>query len=426
MKKTILLAGLAGLLAAAPALAGDEPLVITTKGDGSGYVYTTGDGDGDDVRVIVKGDNGGVVVLSDNDKAGARTLRMQSNDGRMVFETEPDADKPWLGILLTTTDEGVEINSVMEGSPAERAGLRAGDLITSVDGRDLTDPESRGGLLDDKKPGDRVRFTVIREGKEERLRARLDSHPGRVEFELDEDMGAFGMAGNVLGNLGSLRSLESLKKLEGLKGLSYLPLFDCDDDDAPCNPTILSFLTRSKPRLGVVLESLSPQLAEFFEVSEGHGMLVKEVLEDSVAERAGLKAGDVLLEIDDTKITNLGDVREALREIEKGDAIRVEVMRRGSRESFRAEIDSDPSPASGFDFSFGPGTTLESQGQQGALRRDALEAYQRAVEASSRKRGDSAAAVASEAYARELAERRALEESAAAAKKSRGAAERTF
>ena len=122
-------------------------------------------------------------------------------DGRVLFETEPDADRPWLGVLLTTTDDGVEINSVMDGSPADRAGLQVGDLIVRVDDRDLTDSSTRGGLLDDKEPGDRIRFTVLRDGKEETLRTKLDSHPGRVEFEIDEEMGAFGMAGNALGLL---------------------------------------------------------------------------------------------------------------------------------------------------------------------------------------------------------------------------------
>ncbi len=421
MKTKMILAGLAGVLVAGGALAGNGKSAASK----SSYAFTTSDDGDGSVRIVVGGEgSGNVVVITGKDGERSKTLRMRSKDGRMLFETEPDPDKPWLGVLLTFTDEGVELNSVMQGSPADKAGLQAGDLIVKVDGRDMTDTKGRGGLLENSKPGDRLRFTVLRDGEEERLRVKLGSHPGRVEFEVDEDMGAFGMAGDVLGSLGSLESLKSLKKLESLKGLSMLPFFDCEDDEEPCLPTFLNLSTHSKPRLGVVLETLSPQLAGFFEVKPGEGMLVKEILEGSVAERTGLLAGDVLVQVDDTLIGKLSDVRDSLSGVEKGQSVRVEVVRHGVRESFRAELDTDPKPVGGMSFSVGPYSGLRHEGDQGAL-----EVYERAVESAREARATAPrASSAAAAEYREAAEKRAMKEvlSRAREKDGSGAAARTF
>lgn len=319
---------------------------------------------GEDVSVIVSGEGSGeVVLLSGAGEKGARTLRMKSSDGRMIVETEPDATKPWLGVLLTPTDRGIEVGSVMEGSPAGRAGLLPGDLILAADDRDLAKAEERGNLLEGKAPGDTMRLRVLRDGGEQTLRVRLEPHPGRMEFELAEDLGPFGIAGNVLEGLGSLQ------KLQSLEGLSMLPLFDCGDDDEPCLKSILSFARSGKPRLGLVLDGLSPQLAEYFGVREGEGMLIKEVGKDSVAERAGVKAGDVLVRIDDTDISSLADIRGALKEVGKGQAVSLEVVRRGQRERFTAELDTDPGDDEAARFELWPALEKELDGTQGILRR---------------------------------------------------------
>lgn len=351
MRSSLTLTALAAWLAAGGAIAGPK---------GDAYAFTTS-GDGDDVRVVISGEGDkNVLVLKGDDAEGTHTLRMSSSDGLMTIESEPDPDRPWLGVLISKKDEGLEVSSVMEGSPAHRAGLQAGDLIVEVDGRDLRAKDS-GGLLENKGPGDRVRFRVLRDGSEQTLRVRLDSHPGRVEFPVEDEMGPFGIAGSVVEGLGSLR------KLEALQGLSMLPLFDCEGEE-PCLPTILQFARPSKPRLGVKLESLSDQLAGFFQVPEGKGMLITEVTADSVAQRAGLKAGDVLVQIDDTEIASLADIRSALKDVGKGEAVSVEVVRRGLRESFTAELDTEPNEQAPSAFSVGPAFDLRFEGEQGALR----------------------------------------------------------
>ena len=69
---------------------------------------------------------------------------------------------------------------------------------------------------------------------------------------------------------------------------------------------------RSQSRLGVSADDLTSQLAGYFGVKQGKGVLVREVKSGSPAEKAGLKAGDCIVRADDTEIGTVGDLRKAL------------------------------------------------------------------------------------------------------------------
>ena len=146
MRVKMIVAGLAGLLVAGTAFAGKGKTQVQTGGSGSSYVVTTSDSGDEGVRVVIGGEgDGNVLVVSNKDGEGAKTLRMVTNDGRVIFETEADDERPWLGVLLNFSEDGVEVESVMEDSPAEAAGLEVGDLIIAADGRDLTGKSESGG-----------------------------------------------------------------------------------------------------------------------------------------------------------------------------------------------------------------------------------------------------------------------------------------
>ena len=79
--------------------------------------------------------------------------------------------------------------------------------------------------------------------------------------------------------------------------------------------------------LGIIGESLGPeeQLAEFFGVKDG--VLVKSVNKDSAAEKAGIKAGDVIVKVDDTKVTTSREITSALRAPRSKKTVTVTVVR---------------------------------------------------------------------------------------------------
>ena len=81
--------------------------------------------------------------------------------------------------------------------------------------------------------------------------------------------------------------------------------------------------------LGVNCEDISDQLREYFKVKSDVGVLISEVVEDSPAESAGLKAGDVIVAINKEEIWDSQDLTTTVREYEPEDEVKVKVIRKG-------------------------------------------------------------------------------------------------
>ena len=103
--------------------------------------------------------------------------------------------------------------------------------------------------------------------------------------------------------------------------------------------------------LGVHLLDLNEQLGDYFGVEDGDGVLVTEVEEDSPAERAGLKAGDVITGLDDRTVADSDDLVKAIRRHEEGDTVTVHFLRRGKKKHARVELGERPEPPA---LAFGP------------------------------------------------------------------------
>jgi len=86
-------------------------------------------------------------------------------------------DRPYLGVTTAAGSSGVEVQAVTAGGPAERAGLRAGDVVVSVDGHEVSEPGDVTDALDGSEPGDSVEVEVERDGDRERLDVTLGTRP---------------------------------------------------------------------------------------------------------------------------------------------------------------------------------------------------------------------------------------------------------
>ena len=91
--------------------------------------------------------------------------------------------------------------------------------------------------------------------------------------------------------------------------------------------------------LGVSIQSLTPELAEYYGVKDGKGALVGEVFEGNPADKAGIKPKDVIIEVDSDKIEDCRDLSQKIAEIRVGKKITVKVVRGGKEHTFRVEID---------------------------------------------------------------------------------------
>jgi S1-C subfamily serine protease len=188
--------------------------------------------------------------------------------------------------LKLREDYGVEITRVEENSPAEKAGVKAGDVVLGYNGQRVEGMEQFGRMVRETPPGREVKLTVSRNGATQTLVAVLGSRKTRF-------------AGN------------------------FPPGFEMPEFHMPDIPQI--FTTIRSPMLGVEAESLGSQLAVYFNVKEG--VLVRSVLDNTSAQKAGIKAGDVITKVDGMAVTTPSELSTAVRAANVKKTYAVELVR---------------------------------------------------------------------------------------------------
>jgi len=196
--------------------------------------------------------------------------------------------------------QGVAVEKVVENSPAAQAGLKPGDVIIKFNNEEVTSVRKLKRLISEVAPDHQVRIKILRNGKEQELIATMGKR--------------------------SLTSFQGIKlqipDVEELR--KRLPK---SEDD-----TWFDYLLNNKRYIGVNVMSLNDQLANYFGVSDGKGVLVTYVAPNSPAARAGLQAGDVIMEIDGKEITSIFDLSKAINSNKEAN-IRITIMRNKSKQT---------------------------------------------------------------------------------------------
>jgi serine protease Do len=187
--------------------------------------------------------------------------------------------------IADVADGGVKVDEVEPNTAAEKAGVKAGDLITMFDGERVRSGRQFARLVQETPPGRTVRMTVSRDGQQKDLQITPDS----------------GRRGGVMG---VMRDGDRLREQLGDLSNRLPPFnFNFDFDLPELGPG---------RRLGVSVLELTDQLASYFGVRRG--VLVTAVTEGSPASRAGLKAGDVITSINGDRVESRDDLVRALRD----------------------------------------------------------------------------------------------------------------
>jgi S1-C subfamily serine protease len=253
-----------------------------------------------------------------------------------------DGRGPQIGVVVNDVPEGVRVEEIDEDGPASKAGLRTGDIVAEVDGERVRSARQFSRLIQETADGRSVALGITRDGARQTVTVTPESR-------------GFGFGGDVLGReiARGLRDLEPrmrdleprLRELEPrlrdleprLREFRFNGPFDFDFDALPR-------ITSPRRRLGVQLDELTPQLAEYFGASEG-GVLVTSVTKDSPAEKAGVKAGDIITTIDGARVRRTEEVIDELRDKE-GD-LTLGILRDKKESTVKATLE-DPRPRSGF------------------------------------------------------------------------------
>jgi serine protease Do len=234
---------------------------------------------------------------------------------------------------------GVAVGRVIKDSPAERAGLRKDDVIVRFNGEEVTGVRKLNRLIGEVAPDHTARLTILRGGAEQEISvtlAKRESFPR--EFGMTIPKGELDRLGSDLGRLQGAPGREDFSMVFGH--------------------------TR---RLGVGVQQLTKQLADYFGVQGGRGVLVTSVNEGGPAAKAGLKAGDVITAVDGNAIERVSDLTRELGRKSEGE-VTIQVIRDKSQRTFKLT----PEPGQSFDF--GPELNITPQVGQLVLPKIVLRA----------------------------------------------------
>jgi len=227
----------------------------------------------------------------------------------------------WLGVRISDVtpetvraqklpgEYGVVVEDVEEDSPAAKAGVQKEDVILSFADERVRGVAHLQRLLRETPAGRQVAVQVSRGGKTQTLAVTPEARRARMwmpEF--------------------------SMPQIEITPMPEIAPEFN------------FQLFSPGGYRLGVSAEELTGQLAEYFGVKGGQGVLVKEVVEGSPAAKAGLKAGDVIVRVDQVEINNVNDLRRALREEREKNEVTLTFVRERREQSVKVELEAPQRP----------------------------------------------------------------------------------
>lgn len=219
--------------------------------------------------------------------------------GILMLEAQPHQ------LRGTGYDRGVRVDATQEGMPAHRAGLRRGDVIVAVDGREGVTPERLKNFLRSVPPGERITFTVIRDREEREVNVRTTTMlPAKTNWDYMQT----GLDDRQLRQQQMM--LDRQRQQRGFREgrIFGIGLTDADEDD---------------------LE----QLEEFEE-----GLQVQYVNPGTILHDAGIRRGDIIVAVNGQSDITRDDVKEIMQDKEPGDQVRMLVLREGQLYSVNARI----------------------------------------------------------------------------------------
>jgi serine protease Do len=179
-------------------------------------------------------------------------------------------------------NSGITISNVVAGSPADQAGLKVGDTITSVDGKSVKNGDELVADIASRKPGTKVTLALIRNGKKQDATVTVADRAKLFATRLGEEE-------------------------EG------------NEDNTP-----------KESKLGLSVRALTQDMADRLDVPAGKGVIVQEVKPGSFAEDTGLQRGDIILEVNKQSVNSEDEFTKVVSTLKSGQDVVFLVRQRGA------------------------------------------------------------------------------------------------
>ena len=227
-------------------------------------------------------------------KAGTGvTARRRAVGRRISAWTSPTFLPSGSGELKLKEEHGAEVTMVDQDAPAGKAGLHEHDVIVSLNGTAVESAAQLRRMIKETPPGRVVNLGISRDGQPLTIKVQLaDRHKSmtwKPQFHVD---------------------------------IPRIDIPPMPDFDLPVSVVVV----HSSARSGLMVENITPQLGDFFGVKDGNGVLVRSVEKGSRGEKAGFRAGDVVVKVNNQPVHDTSDFTHALRS-SSGSAAAVTVMR---------------------------------------------------------------------------------------------------
>ncbi|MBZ5701385.1 MAG: PDZ domain-containing protein [Acidobacteriia bacterium] len=263
------------------------------------------------------------------EEAMARTANSLPDGDEVAAMASPGEGAGWLGVemreitaekakeLKLPVERGVLLSHVVADSPAAKAGLKENDVVTEINGQPIEGALQFRRMIREIPAGRSAQLTVWREGRAQSLKVTLGSameaHKAWAKRQPPR---------------------EFTFHMPPMPEMPDMPQFEWHGEMMP----------GGRPRLGIDGEDLSGQLGAYFGAPDGEGILVRDVHEGSPAEKAGIKAGDVLIKFDSERLRTIGDLREKLAGVREQKKVKLGVLRNRSEITVEATIEPPEAP----------------------------------------------------------------------------------
>ena len=228
-----------------------------------------------------------------------------SNRAWEVFSSEDSGTGAYLGVDINdvTTERlsalklkelnGVEVTMVDQDAPAGKAGIKEHDVILTMNGTTIVSGAQLRRMIRETPAGRVVTLGLSRDGQPVTVKVQLGDRHNEVSMNMP----------NVHVNIPELH---------------VMPDIDI--------PAMNMVVVTSSARSGLMVENITPQLGDFFGVKNGNGVLVRSVEKGSRAEKAGFRAGDVVVKVNDQAVHDTSDFSHAVKS-RNGNSVNVSIMR---------------------------------------------------------------------------------------------------
>lgn len=243
---------------------------------------------------------------------------------------------------------GVAVDKVLENSPAQAAGLQAGDVIVRFENEGVSSVRKLTRLISEVAPDHQVKITVLRNNSEQDITATLGKRP-MPKFENGNF--TYSIPGMKLGELKELPTMPTMPEMPkimttpGAEGKAF------------------TWKLGGGRQIGIGVMSLTKQLAAHYGVDGG--LLVNDVRENSPADKAGLKAGDIIVEAEGKAVKGDFDLIRTINEKKDGD-VSITFVRDGKRQT--VNVTPEASKDGGFIFRTGDENGLATPMAPGQLK----------------------------------------------------------